>query len=62
MQIKVKKKYHIITVRITKIKKAGVGEDMEKWKPHTLLVERYNCTGAWENRLTVPQTFKQRVT
>ena len=30
MQIKVTKKYHIITVRITKIKKAGVGEDMEK--------------------------------
>ena len=30
MQIKVTKKYHIVTVRITKIKKAGVGEDMEK--------------------------------
>ena len=31
-------------------------------KPHTLLMGRYNCTGAWENRLTVPQKFKQRVT
>ena len=30
MQIKVTKKYHIIPVRITKIKKVGVGEDMEK--------------------------------
>ena len=43
MQIKVTKKYHIITVRITKIKRAGVSEDMEK--PET------SCTACGKVRL-----------
>lgn len=44
-----------------KKKLLGAAEDMENLHPYTLLVEMWTVAATMENRLAVPQNFKQRV-
>ena len=62
MQIKITLRYHLIPVRMAKIKfmrTAYVEEDMESGITPSLLVEVQICTATLEISMTISQNFTQ---
>ena len=45
-----------------KNKMTSVGKDVEKLEPRTLLVGMWTSMAAVDNRMTVPEKFKHRIT
>ena len=59
MQIETAMRYHLTPVRMTiTYKLTSVGEDVEKWKTHVLLMGMQTDTTTVESSMELPQIIK----